>query len=105
MVCALSPCRQREVETAKLLQEETAGQAEALRSELQKATQQLEDASKHVRGSPVPSVWGARGMQKGRVQRAAALGEGNRVFRMVCLPAKVEPAEEVKFEGVVTTVC
>ncbi|KAM4901550.1 inositol 1,4,5-triphosphate receptor associated 2 [Sylvia borin] len=40
--------RQREVETAKLLQEETAGQAEALRSELQKTTQQLEDASKHA---------------------------------------------------------
>ncbi|XP_066039810.1 inositol 1,4,5-triphosphate receptor associated 2 isoform X3 [Chamaea fasciata] len=40
--------RQREVETAKLLQEETAGQAEALRLELQKATQQLEDASKHA---------------------------------------------------------
>ncbi|XP_066175730.1 inositol 1,4,5-triphosphate receptor associated 2 isoform X2 [Sylvia atricapilla] len=40
--------RQREVETAKLLQEETAGQVEALRSELQKATQQLEDASKHA---------------------------------------------------------
>ncbi|XP_063251529.1 inositol 1,4,5-triphosphate receptor associated 2-like [Prinia subflava] len=40
--------RQREIETAKQLQEETAGQAEALRSELQKATQQLEDASKQA---------------------------------------------------------
>uniref|UniRef100_A0A8C3RB53 Inositol 1,4,5-triphosphate receptor associated 2 n=1 Tax=Cyanoderma ruficeps TaxID=181631 RepID=A0A8C3RB53_9PASS len=40
--------RQREVEAAKQLQEETAAQAEALRSELHKATQQLEDASKHA---------------------------------------------------------
>ncbi|RMC02845.1 hypothetical protein DUI87_20036 [Hirundo rustica rustica] len=40
--------RQREMETARQLQEETAGQAEALRLELQKATKQLEDASKHA---------------------------------------------------------
>lgn len=98
MVCALSPRRQREVEAAKQLQEETAGQAEALRLELQKATQQLEDASKHVRDSPVPSERGTRGCKRGR-------GEGNRAFGVVRLPAKVEPAEEVKFEGVVTTVC
>ncbi|XP_069718966.1 inositol 1,4,5-triphosphate receptor associated 2 isoform X1 [Phaenicophaeus curvirostris] len=38
--------RQRELETVKQLQEETAGQAEALGLELQKATKQLEDASK-----------------------------------------------------------
>ncbi|XP_015484828.2 lymphoid-restricted membrane protein isoform X1 [Parus major] len=40
--------RQCEIETAKQLQEETAGQAEILRLELQKATKQLEDASKHA---------------------------------------------------------
>ncbi|GAB0177179.1 inositol 1,4,5-triphosphate receptor associated 2 [Grus japonensis] len=41
--------RQREIETAKQLQEETAGWAEALGLELQKATKQLEDASKQKR--------------------------------------------------------
>ncbi|XP_059673023.1 inositol 1,4,5-triphosphate receptor associated 2 [Gavia stellata] len=40
--------RQREIETVKQLQEETAGQAEALGLELQKATKQLEDASKQA---------------------------------------------------------
>ncbi|XP_010085538.1 PREDICTED: lymphoid-restricted membrane protein [Pterocles gutturalis] len=40
--------RQREIETVKQLQEETAGQAEALSLELQKATKQLEDASKQA---------------------------------------------------------
>ncbi|XP_075615068.1 inositol 1,4,5-triphosphate receptor associated 2 isoform X2 [Balearica regulorum gibbericeps] len=40
--------RQREIETAKQLQEETAGWAEALGLELQKATKQLEDASKQA---------------------------------------------------------
>ncbi|XP_032302052.1 lymphoid-restricted membrane protein isoform X4 [Coturnix japonica] len=38
--------RQREIETVKQLQEEAAGRAEALGLELQKATEQLEDASK-----------------------------------------------------------
>ncbi|XP_021247560.1 lymphoid-restricted membrane protein isoform X2 [Numida meleagris] len=38
--------RQREIETVKQLQEEAAGRAEALGLELQKATKQLEDASK-----------------------------------------------------------
>ncbi|XP_031453015.1 lymphoid-restricted membrane protein isoform X1 [Phasianus colchicus] len=38
--------RQREIETVKQLQEEAAGQAEALGLELQKATKQLEDISK-----------------------------------------------------------
>ncbi|POI34887.1 hypothetical protein CIB84_001361, partial [Bambusicola thoracicus] len=38
--------RQREIETIKQLQEEAAGQAEALGLELQKATKQLEDVSK-----------------------------------------------------------
>ncbi|XP_065530139.1 inositol 1,4,5-triphosphate receptor associated 2 isoform X1 [Lathamus discolor] len=41
--------RQREIETVKQLQEETAGQAEALGLELQKATKQLEDASKQAK--------------------------------------------------------
>ncbi|XP_009944600.1 PREDICTED: lymphoid-restricted membrane protein-like [Leptosomus discolor] len=40
--------RQRELETVKQLHEETAGQAEALGLELQKATKQLEDASKQA---------------------------------------------------------
>nr|XP_032602333.2 inositol 1,4,5-triphosphate receptor associated 2 [Taeniopygia guttata] len=40
--------RQHKIETAKQLQEEAAGQAEALCLELQKATKQLEDASKHA---------------------------------------------------------
>ncbi|XP_050754039.1 inositol 1,4,5-triphosphate receptor associated 2 [Gymnogyps californianus] len=40
--------RQREIETVKQLQEETSGQAEALGLELQKATKQLEDASKQA---------------------------------------------------------
>ncbi|XP_049677858.1 inositol 1,4,5-triphosphate receptor associated 2 isoform X6 [Accipiter gentilis] len=40
--------RQREIETIKQLQEETAGQAEALGLELQKATKQLEYASKQA---------------------------------------------------------
>ncbi|XP_032842102.2 inositol 1,4,5-triphosphate receptor associated 2 [Tyto alba] len=40
--------RQREIETVKQLQEQTAGQAEALGLELQKATKQLEDASKQA---------------------------------------------------------
>ncbi|XP_072731344.1 inositol 1,4,5-triphosphate receptor associated 2 isoform X1 [Ciconia boyciana] len=40
--------RQHEIETVKQLQEETAGQAEALGLELQKATKQLEDASKQA---------------------------------------------------------
>ncbi|XP_055566686.1 inositol 1,4,5-triphosphate receptor associated 2 isoform X2 [Falco cherrug] len=40
--------RQREIVAVKQLQEETAGQAEALGLELQKATKQLEDASKQV---------------------------------------------------------
>ncbi|XP_038010875.1 inositol 1,4,5-triphosphate receptor associated 2 isoform X2 [Motacilla alba alba] len=39
---------QHKMETAKQLQEEFAGQAEALCLELQKATKQLEDASKHA---------------------------------------------------------
>ncbi|XP_064276751.1 inositol 1,4,5-triphosphate receptor associated 2 isoform X4 [Passer domesticus] len=39
---------QHKIETVKQLQEETAGQAEALCFELQKATKQLEDASKHA---------------------------------------------------------
>lgn len=56
MVSAVSPCRQHEIKTVKQLQAETAGQAEALGLELQKATKQLEDASKQVRGSLVPSV-------------------------------------------------
>lgn len=56
MVCVLPPCRQREIETVKQLQEETAGQAEALGLELQKATKQLEDASKQVRDALVPSA-------------------------------------------------
>ncbi|XP_072183321.1 inositol 1,4,5-triphosphate receptor associated 2 [Excalfactoria chinensis] len=38
--------RQREIETVKQMQEEAAGQAEALGLELQKAIKQLEDASK-----------------------------------------------------------
>ncbi|XP_040401114.1 inositol 1,4,5-triphosphate receptor associated 2 isoform X1 [Cygnus olor] len=41
--------RQREIETVKQLQEEAAGQAEALGLELQKATKQLEDASKQAK--------------------------------------------------------
>ncbi|XP_057284015.1 inositol 1,4,5-triphosphate receptor associated 2 isoform X1 [Pezoporus wallicus] len=41
--------RQREIETVKQLQEETAGQAEALGLELQKATKQLEDVSKQAK--------------------------------------------------------
>ncbi|XP_064316230.1 inositol 1,4,5-triphosphate receptor associated 2 isoform X1 [Phalacrocorax carbo] len=40
--------RQREIETVKQLQEETAGQAETLGLELQKATKQLEDARKQA---------------------------------------------------------
>ncbi|XP_009989170.1 PREDICTED: lymphoid-restricted membrane protein-like [Tauraco erythrolophus] len=40
--------RQREMETVKQLQEETAGQAEAVGLELQKAIKQLEDASKQA---------------------------------------------------------
>lgn len=56
MVCALAPCRQREIETVKQLQEEAAGQAEALGLELQKATKQLEDASKQVREDLVYST-------------------------------------------------
>ncbi|XP_009878074.1 PREDICTED: lymphoid-restricted membrane protein [Charadrius vociferus] len=40
--------RQREIETVKQLQEETAGQAEALGLELQKAIKQLEDAGKQA---------------------------------------------------------
>ncbi|XP_054023581.1 inositol 1,4,5-triphosphate receptor associated 2 [Dryobates pubescens] len=40
--------RQHEIKTVKQLQAETAGQAEALGLELQKATTQLEDASKQV---------------------------------------------------------
>ncbi|XP_031961611.1 lymphoid-restricted membrane protein [Corvus moneduloides] len=40
--------RQHELETVKQLQEETAGQAEALGLELQKATKKLEDASKRA---------------------------------------------------------
>ncbi|XP_074443042.1 inositol 1,4,5-triphosphate receptor associated 2 isoform X3 [Larus michahellis] len=40
--------RQCEIETVKQLHEETAGQAEALGLELQKATKQLEDASKQA---------------------------------------------------------
>ncbi|XP_041253100.1 inositol 1,4,5-triphosphate receptor associated 2-like [Onychostruthus taczanowskii] len=39
---------QHKIETVKQLQEETAGRAEALCLELQKATKQLEDASKHA---------------------------------------------------------
>ncbi|RLV89659.1 hypothetical protein DV515_00014754 [Chloebia gouldiae] len=46
--CRLSLHRQHKIETAKQLQEEAAGQAEALCLELQKATKQLEDASKHA---------------------------------------------------------
>lgn len=56
MVCALASCRQREIETVKQLQEEAAGQAEALGLELQKATKQLEDASKQVRDRLVSSL-------------------------------------------------
>ncbi|KAK2537663.1 Lrmp [Columba guinea] len=41
-------CRQREIETVKQSQEEMAGRAEALGLELQKATKQLEDASKQA---------------------------------------------------------
>lgn len=55
-LCALSLHRQCEIETVKRLQEDTAGRAEALSSELQKAVKQLEDASKQVRDSLVPSV-------------------------------------------------
>ncbi|KAM6291016.1 inositol 1,4,5-triphosphate receptor associated 2 [Porphyrio hochstetteri] len=40
--------RQREIETVKQLQEETAGWAEALGLELQRATKQLEDANKQA---------------------------------------------------------
>nr|XP_009508805.1 PREDICTED: lymphoid-restricted membrane protein [Phalacrocorax carbo] len=40
--------KQREIETVKQLQEETAGQAETLGLELQKATKQLEDARKQA---------------------------------------------------------
>ncbi|XP_064011992.1 inositol 1,4,5-triphosphate receptor associated 2 isoform X3 [Pogoniulus pusillus] len=40
--------RQHEIKTVKQLQAETAGQAEALGLELQKATKQLEDASRQV---------------------------------------------------------
>ncbi|XP_050180274.1 inositol 1,4,5-triphosphate receptor associated 2-like [Myiozetetes cayanensis] len=40
--------RQHELETVKQLQEETAGQAEALGSELREALKQLEDASRHA---------------------------------------------------------
>ncbi|KAM9581210.1 inositol 1,4,5-triphosphate receptor associated 2 isoform 2-T3 [Guaruba guarouba] len=41
--------RQREIGTVKQLQKETAGQAEALGLELQKATKQLEDAGKQAK--------------------------------------------------------
>lgn len=99
VLCALSPRRQHEIAAVKQLQEEAAGQAEALGLELQKATKQLEDASKHVRGSPAPSVQGSRRCKGPRGRESCVL------FGMVRLPARVEPAEEVKFEGVVTTVC
>lgn len=76
MVCALSPCRQREIETIKQLQEETAGQAEALGLELQKATKQLEYASKQVRNSLVPSTQGTRKqMQKVMYNASLLLGK------------------------------
>ncbi|XP_067150920.1 inositol 1,4,5-triphosphate receptor associated 2 [Apteryx mantelli] len=41
--------RQREIETVKQLQEEAAGQAEALGLDLEKATKQLEDANKQAK--------------------------------------------------------
>nr|XP_009688657.1 PREDICTED: protein KASH5 [Struthio camelus australis] len=41
--------RQREIETVKQLQEEAAGQAEALGLDLEKATKQLEDANKRAK--------------------------------------------------------
>lgn len=56
MVCALAPCRQREIEAVKQLQEEAAGRAEALGLELQKAMKQFEDVSKQVRDRLVSSL-------------------------------------------------
>lgn len=44
-------------------------------------------------------------MKKGYMQCIAALGKGNCMLRRDYLISKVELAEEVKFEGVVTTVC
>lgn len=76
MVSALSPHRQREIETVKQLQEEIAGQAETLGLELQKATKQLEDASKQVRDSLVPSMQErSKQMQKATYNASQLLGK------------------------------
>ena len=76
VVCALSPHRQREIETVKQLQEETSGQAEALGLELQKATKKLEDASKQVRDSLVPSTEETnKQMQKATYNASLLLGK------------------------------